>query len=53
MAATGGAIRAQHKIKAIGYIRQSDEREDKEDISEKTQLTKIEQYCELNDWELV
>lgn len=38
---------------AIGYIRQSDEREDKEDISEQTQLTKIKQYCEYNDLELV
>ncbi|WP_198041767.1 recombinase family protein [Paenibacillus larvae] len=41
------------KIKAIGYIRQSDEREDKEDISEQTQLSKIQQYCDFNDWDLV
>lgn len=45
--------RQQEKIKAIGYIRQSDEREDKEDISEQTQLLKIQQFCEFNDWELV
>lgn len=38
---------------AIGYIRQSDEREDKEDISEQTQLIKIQQYCDYNDLELV
>ncbi|QHZ50870.1 recombinase family protein [Paenibacillus larvae] len=42
----------KQRIKAIGYIRQSDEREDKEDISEQTQLSKIQQYCEFNDWEL-
>ena len=43
----------KQRIKAIGYVRQSDEREDKEDISEQTQLTKIQQFCDFNDWELV
>lgn len=46
-------IKRKPKVQAIGYIRQSDEREDKEDISEKTQLTKIQQYCDFNDFELV
>lgn len=41
------------KIQAIGYIRQSDEREDKEDISEQTQLSKIKQFCDYHDLELV
>lgn len=43
----------EKRIKGIGYIRQSDERKDKEDISEQTQLTKIQQYCDLNNIELV
>ncbi|MFW5433275.1 recombinase family protein [Paenibacillus apiarius] len=43
----------KQRVQAIGYIRQSDEREDKEDISEKTQLTKIQQYCDFNDFDLV
>lgn len=42
-----------NKIQAIGYIRQSDEREDKEAISEDTQRMKIQQYCDLNNLELV
>lgn len=41
------------EIAAIAYIRQSEERDDKEDISEQTQLTKIKQYCEFNNWKLV
>lgn len=40
-------------VEAIGYIRQSEERDDKEDISEQTQLTKIQQYCDINNWKLV
>lgn len=41
------------EIEAIGYIRQSDQRQDKEDISEVTQLRKIEQFCEFNNFKLV
>ncbi|MNW51267.1 hypothetical protein D3C74_287490 [compost metagenome] len=41
------------EVEGIGYIRQSDEREDKEDISEQTQLTKIQNYCEYNGIKLV
>lgn len=44
---------AVEEIYAIGYIRQSDEREDKEDISEQTQLVKIQQFCDINGWKLV
>lgn len=40
-------------IEAIAYIRQSDQRQDKEDISELTQLRKIEQFCEFNGYKLV
>jgi DNA invertase Pin-like site-specific DNA recombinase/ssDNA-binding Zn-finger/Zn-ribbon topoisomerase 1 len=40
-------------IEAIGYIRQSEERSDKKDISEQTQLKQITGFCELNNWKLV
>ncbi|CAM3318354.1 MULTISPECIES: recombinase family protein [Paenibacillus] len=40
-------------IEAVGYIRQSDERQDKEDISEQTQLRKIEAFCDFNGFKLV
>ncbi|WP_017814410.1 recombinase family protein [Paenibacillus shenyangensis] len=40
-------------IEAIGYIRQSDERSDKEDISEQTQLKKIQEYCDYHGFKLV
>ncbi|WP_138753512.1 recombinase family protein [Paenibacillus sinopodophylli] len=40
-------------IEAVGYIRQSDEREDKEDISEQTQMAKIQSFCDMNNWKLV
>lgn len=40
-------------IEAVGYIRQSDERQDKEDISEQTQLRKIEAFCEYHGFKLV
>ncbi|GIO36918.1 serine recombinase [Paenibacillus antibioticophila] len=41
------------EVEGIGYIRQSDEREDKEDISERTQLSKIQSYCDYNGIKLV
>lgn len=44
---------SKEKVKAVGYIRQSDEREDKEDISEQTQLSKIQGYCDFNEYDLV
>lgn len=42
-----------NQIEAVGYIRQSDERQDKEDISEQTQLRKIEAFCDFNGFKLV
>ncbi|OMF05210.1 hypothetical protein BK129_14580 [Paenibacillus amylolyticus] len=47
------ARETNEEIEAIGYIRQSDQRQDKEDISELTQLRKIEQFCEFNNFKLV
>lgn len=46
-------VKAGNQIEGIGYIRQSVEREDKEDISEQTQLTKIQGYCDFNNIKLV
>ncbi|GIO83531.1 serine recombinase [Paenibacillus faecis] len=46
-------VKAGEKVEGIGYIRQSDEREDKEDISEQTQLSKIQSYCDYNGIKLV
>ncbi|KZS48093.1 hypothetical protein AWU65_20265 [Paenibacillus glucanolyticus] len=43
----------EDQIEAVGYIRQSDEREDKEDISEQTQLRKIESFCDFHGFKLV
>lgn len=41
------------EIEAIGYIRQSEERNDKVDISEQTQLKKIQEFCAYNGFKLV
>ncbi|SDR83423.1 Site-specific DNA recombinase [Paenibacillaceae bacterium GAS479] len=43
----------EEEIEAVGYVRQSDEREDKEDISEQTQRAKIKAYCDFNNIKLV
>ncbi|MCM3747420.1 recombinase family protein [Paenibacillus pasadenensis] len=43
----------EEDVEGIGYIRQSDERDDKEDISEQTQLSKIQAYCDYNGIKLV
>ncbi|MHA7963583.1 recombinase family protein [Paenibacillus sp. CAU 1782] len=46
-------FKLEEEIEAIGYIRQSEERSDKKDISEQTQLKQIIGFCELNNWKLV